>query len=107
MALCYLKFFALGVTRKTNYLKTILQGRRNRVQDVGRRYEEDAREIVFDIQVVILKRVVLLRVKDFEQGGRRVAAKVSAELVYFIEKDERVDRPCLLHHLNNLTGKRT
>src|SRR5215213_8960799 len=62
VTLRYLQLLALRVAREAEDFESVLQRRRNRVQDVRRRDEEDLREVVLNVEVVILKRVVLLGV---------------------------------------------
>jgi hypothetical protein len=54
---------------------------------------------------VVLERVVLFRIEDFEQRRTRVATEISPQLVYFIEQQNRIDRAGFLHHLDNLAGQ--
>ena len=54
---------------------------------------------------MVLKHVVLFRVENFEQGSARVAAKISAELVDFVEQQHRVHGAGFLHHLDDLAGQ--
>src|SRR5205085_4611372 len=97
---------AFGVARQTENFQTVLQRGRNGVQNIRRRNEEDFREVVLNVEVVILKRVVLFGVENFQKRRRRVAAEISAELVNLVEEDDRVHRSRLLHHLNYLAGQR-
>ena len=60
---------------------------------VGRRDEEDLREVELDVEVVVAERVVLRRVEHLEQRRARVAAPVGADLVDLVEQDHRVHRP--------------
>ena len=41
-------------------------------------------------EIMVGERVVLRRVEHFEQRRRRIAAKIRADLVQFIEQDDRV-----------------
>ena len=50
------------------------------------------RQVELDVQVVVAERVVLGRVEHLEQGRRRVAAPVGADLVDLVEHDHRVHR---------------
>src|SRR5262249_4240986 len=52
---------------------------------------------------VVAKAVVLLGIEHFEQGRRRITAKVSADFVDLIEHDQRIVRPGLLNRLNDAT----
>ena len=63
-------------------------------------------QIVLDVQVVIHEHVVLFRIENFEQRGRRVAAEIHRHLVDFIQHEDRVLCTGLLHHLDDLAGQR-
>src|SRR5215213_2295095 len=81
-----LELFSLGVTGETKYLESILKRRWNRMQDVGSGDEKYFREIVFNVEIVILERMVLFRIEHFEQCRTRIATKVRAELIDFVEQ---------------------
>ena len=61
------ELFEFGVAREADDFHAVLQGRRNGVQHVGRGDEEDLREIVFHVEVVIDEHVILFGVEHFEQ----------------------------------------
>ena len=105
MSLRDLELLSFGVTGEPEDFETILKRGRNRVQDVGSGDEKYLGEIVFDVEIVILERVVLFRIEHFEQCGARVATEVGAKLVDFVEKQYGIYGGRLLHHLNDLTGK--
>ncbi len=50
---------------------------------------------------MIAESVVLFRVQRFQQGGRRVAAKIVAQLVHFIENDDGIARAGLFQGLDD------
>ncbi len=74
--------------------------------DVRGRDEHHVREIVGDLEVVVGEGVVLLRVEHLEQRRRGIAAEVVADLVDLVEHEDRVDRPDLLHALDDLARER-
>jgi len=76
------------------------------VQHIRRRDKKDLCQIVFNVQVVILKHVVLFRIEYFQQGRARVATKIRSQLVHFVEQQHRVDGAGLFHHLNDLARQR-
>ena len=76
-----LELFVLGVAVQAEDLHAVLQRAGDGVEDVGGGDEEDLREVVFDVEVVVLEAGVLLGVEDFEQGGGGVAAEVGGHLV--------------------------
>ncbi len=86
----YLKFFVLRVTGKTQYFHPVEQWHRDCVHHIGGGYEHDVCKVKRHAKIMIHKRVVLLRVKHFQQGGTWVSSKIRAELVYFIHHENRV-----------------
>ena len=97
-----LDLLELGVPGELQHLHPIPEGLGHGVQDVRRADEHHVREIELDVEVVVQKRVVLLRIEHLEQRRRRVAAEVHRHLVDFVEQEDRVDRAGLLHHLDDL-----
>ena len=93
------------VAGQLQHFHAVAQRLRNRVQHVGGADEHHVREVVFDVEIVIEERAVLLGVEHFEQRRRRVAAEVHRHLVDFVEQEHRVHRPGLLHHLDDLAGE--
>ena len=73
---------------------------------VGGGYEEDLREVVFDVEVVIDEHEILFGIEHFEQRRGRIAAEIHRHLVDFIEHEDRVLGAGLLHHLDDLAGQR-
>ena len=76
------------------------------MHDIRRGDKENFRQVVFNVQVMVLEHVILFRVEHFQQGRARVAAEICAEFVYFIKQQHGIDRAGFLHHLNDLTGQR-
>ncbi len=73
---------------------------------VGRGEKDDLRDVEGDVEVVVLKRDVLLGVEGLEQGGGRVAAHVDAELVDLVEHEHGVLAADALEGLNDAPGQR-
>src|SRR5579864_2063364 len=69
------------------------------MQYVGRRQEDDLRKIIGHFQVVIGEGVVLFEIEYLEQGCRWVAPVIAADLVDFVQHEERVERAGRLHGL--------
>ncbi len=69
---------------------------------VGGGDEQDLRQVVVDVEVVILEGGVLLRIEDFEQGRGRIAAEVRRHLVDFVEQEDGVLGARALHVLDDL-----
>ena len=78
----------------------------NGVQHVGRGHKEHLREIVVDVEIVILEGGVLLGVEHFKQRRCRIAAEVGGHLVDFVEQEDGILGAGALHVLNDLAGQR-
>jgi hypothetical protein len=77
------ELFLLGVALQAEHFHAVLQRGRDGVHDVGRGDEEHLREVVVDVEVVILEGGVLLGVEDFKQRrgrGRRGSRRPSCRL---------------------------
>ena len=105
VALGDLELLLFRVTGEADDLHAVQQGRRN-VQRVRRRDEHHARQVIVDLQVMVVERGVLFGVEHLEQSRRRIAAEVLAHLVDLIEQEERVGLLRLLHRLDDLAGHR-
>ncbi len=88
-------------------LHPVLQRERDGVLHVRGRDEHDAREIVVDIQIVVVEGHVLLGVQHLKEGRGRIAAEVHAHLVDFIQQHQRIDDTGPLHRLQDLSRKRS
>src|SRR5882724_3698677 len=100
MSESYLTLLFFCVTGETNNFHAVTKSGLNSVQYVSRRHEDDVRKIKRDTQVVVAETVVLFGVQHFEQSGRRVAAKVRAHLVNFVQHYQRIICSRLLDSLN-------
>src|SRR5439155_3694431 len=79
------EFLALGVARQIDQLHPIEQRSGNSADVVRGRDEDDLRKIEGHVEVAIDKSVVLAWIEHLEQGARRIAAKVGADLIDLIE----------------------
>ena len=48
----------------------------------------------------------MLGIENFEQGGRRIAPEIGAQLIDFIQHENRIARACAPYVLDDLAGKR-
>ena len=99
------ELFVFRVARQADHFHAIQQRPRN-VHGVGGAHEHHVREIVIDLQVVIVELLVLLRVQHLEERRGRVAAVIHAHLVDFVEQKQWVAHTGLGHFLQQLTGHR-
>src|SRR6266702_3266507 len=94
----------LGVAVQPDDLHTVQQWLRDRLDDVGGGDEQHVRQVQLDLEVVVAERVVLRRVEHLEQGRRRVAPPVGADLVDLVQKEHRVHGPGLLDGPDDAAG---
>ena len=85
-----LDLFALGVTRKIQYLETILKRRRDRMQNIRRRNKKHLRQIVINVEIMIPKCSVLLRIEYLKQRPEKLYTKTSV-MIGLGETDEELD----------------
>ena len=88
--LCDLHLLFCKVTAHIDHLHTVLQSRLDGVDAVGCRDEENIRQVVVNVKIVIVERCVLLRIKGLKQSRRRIALEVAAELVDLIKHNHRI-----------------
>ena len=87
---------------------TVEQRLRNGAEVVGRCDEEHFREVVVNVEVVVVECRVLLGVEHFKHRRCRVAVDgVLCDLVDFVEDEYRVRRSSLLNRLDDTTGHRS
>ena len=91
-----------------NKLHSVEQRCRNRVQVVSCSNEHHMRQIVVNIEEVIVKSIVLLGVEDFEQSRRRVTVICHlAYLIYLVENEDGVGRTSLEQALDDTSRHST
>ena len=78
------------VPRQLDDLHAVAQRLRYAGQHIGRGHEHDVGQVEGQIDEVIGKSVVLLRVEHFEQRRGRVSPEIPAELVYLVQHEDRV-----------------
>ena len=76
------------------------------MQHVGGGDEKYLRQVVFHVEVMIAEAVILLRIQNFQQRRRGIAAEIHGHFVHFIEHDHWILGAGLLHHLDDLAGQR-
>ena len=76
-------FSSFRVASEFDQFHTIEQGSRDGGDAVGRREEENLREIEGNVDVVIVESFVLFRIECFKQCRSRITAEIRADLVDF------------------------
>ncbi|KAF5029653.1 hypothetical protein DSECCO2_646360 [anaerobic digester metagenome] len=108
MAFGNFQFFFLCVAAQVNDFHTVAQCGMNGRQIVGGCNKKYSRQVIIDLEIIIVESIVLLRIKHFEQRCLRVALHgVSRYLVDFIQHKNRIRRFHFFQVLNNSSGKRT
>src|SRR5260370_132820 len=105
VALGDLDLLVLGIAGQADDLHTVHQRLRH-AQRVGRGDEQHVRQVVFDLEVVIVEGRVLLGIEHLQQRRGRIAAPIGAELVDLVQQEQRVRGFRLLHALQHLAGHR-
>ncbi len=100
-----LQLLLLGVAGKLQNLHAVLEGRGNGVQEIRRGDEHNLGEVIAHIQVMVRKRIILLRVQHLEEGRGRVAPEVGADLVHFIQYKDGVVGTNPAHALDDAAGE--
>src|SRR3546814_2863902 len=90
VALCDLDLFILGISGQADDLHAVQQRLRH-VERVRRRHEHHVRQVVVDLQIVIVELGVLLRVQHLEQRRRRIATEILPKLVDLVQQEQRSD----------------
>lgn len=85
----YLHFLLGDISAELNDLHTVEERPRNGVEVVGGGNEHHVREVVVDVEIVVVERLVLFGVEDLEECRCRIAVDgVLRHLVDLVE-DER------------------
>ena len=98
----YLELLRVDVARQLDYLHAIDEGRRDRVQSVGRADEEDVGQVEGQVEVVVAEAEVLLRIEGLQQRARGIALVRDAHLVDLVDHEYRdrgswlILRPCTI-----------
>ena len=97
----YFQFFLIDVAGEFDDLHPVPESRQNGVAHVCRGDEHDLGKVKGHVQIVIAEGMILLRVKDFQQCGRRVSAEIGSDLVNFVKHEYGVVGPGILEPLND------
>ena len=90
IVLCDLILFLCKITAHIDHLHTVLKCRLDRLDIVCSSDEEHIRQIIVDIQIVIVECCILLRIKRFEQCRRRIALYILCQFVNLVQHNDRI-----------------
>ncbi len=79
--------------------------RGNGVGAIGGGHEQHPRQVKGNIEVMVGKRPIVIRIQDFQERRRRIAAKIAPHLVDFIQHEHRIVGAGRLDPLNDTTGQ--
>ena len=68
----------------------------NRGDCVGGSDEKNVGKVVIYVQIVVVESDILLRIKNFQKGGRRVSLIVCPYFVNLVKDDDRIGSPGFL-----------
>ena len=81
-----LNFLFLSVAGYRNHFHPVQQRPWDVVHRIGGDHPQHPRQIKRQLDIVVAKGVILLRIKYFQQRRARVAAKIRAHLVDFVQQ---------------------
>jgi hypothetical protein len=103
VALGDLDLLVLGIALEADELHAVEQWLRQ-VERVRGAHEHHVAEVYVELEVVVLELRVLLGIEHLEQRRGRITAEVLAELVDFVEQEQRVAGPALRRLVTILPG---
>ena len=103
---CDRDLLPLRITGQLDDLESVLKRQRDRVLLIRGRDEHDITQIVIEIEIMVIERLILFRIEHLEQRTGRVAAEVHRHLVDLVEQEHGILRADLLERLDQLAGQR-
>lgn len=101
-----MSFFRFQVTVELDDLHAIQQRHRDSVQGIGCGDKKNLGKIIFQVQIMIHKGMVLLGIQHFQQGRGRIAPVVRGHLVHFVQAEQGIVELDPLQRLDNLARQR-
>ena len=105
VALGDLDLLVLGVAFEPDDLHPVEQRLRH-VERVGGGDEHHVRQVVVQLEIMVLEAAVLLGIEHLQQRRRGIAAEILAELVDLVEQEQRIAGPGLLQIGDDLARQR-
>ncbi|OQC53698.1 MAG: hypothetical protein BWX55_00919 [Deltaproteobacteria bacterium ADurb.Bin022] len=102
-----LQFFRFRVSGNADHFHSVLKRRRNRLQNIRRRNKHDFRQVVIQIQIVVVERKVLLRIEHLQKRSRRIASEIGAEFIHLIQTKDRIIGTGFFQKLDDFSGHRS
>ena len=102
----YLEFFRRCVARQFNDFEPVAQGGMDGIEPIRSGDEEHAGKVERQIEVMIRKGVILLRIEHFEQSRGGIPAEIGPDFVDLVEENDRITAFDASETLNDASGKR-
>ena len=99
--------FLCKITADIDHLHTVLQSRLDSVDVVGRRDEKDVRQVVIYIEIIIVERCILLRIKRFKKCRRWIPLYILGKFVHLIQDNHRIGCTCTVDAVQDTSRKRS
>ena len=100
----YFVFFIIGIAGEIYNFQTVAQRGRYAGKRVGRRDKHDFGHVIRNVQKVVHKVFVLLRVQQLQQGRGGISAPIRPHFVYFVQQENGVGAFGLADTLYNAPG---
>ena len=94
-------FFLHEVTRHFDDFHPVAQRTCNRAEVIGCGDEHHFRQIIVDIQKIIVKTAVLFRVEHFQQGRLRIPPEIVTHFIDLIQNENRIRSSCFFDTLKD------
>ena len=104
MILCDHQLLFIGIRTKLNDLHTVQQRSGHRIQRIRRGNEENIRQVIGNLQIMVPISVVLLRIQHLQQRCAGITAVVRTHLVDLVQQEQRIGAACLGHGSHNAAG---
>ena len=101
------QFFLCKITAYIDHLHTVLEGRLDGLDIIGRRDEKHIRQIIIYIQIIIMECSILLRIKRFQKSRRRISLYILGKFIHLIEDDDRIGSTRTVDTVQDTSGQST
>ena len=100
-------FFLGQVAAEVYDFKTVKQRLLQGAERIGRGNKQHMRQVVVDVNVIVVEKLVLLRVEYFKQSGLGVTLEITPDFVNLVEQKNRITAAGALNGIDNTTRHST
>ena len=93
MLLRYMEMLRRRIAGQFDHLHAVKQRLRDRIPGIGRTDKEYMGQIIGQIDIMVFKCCILLRIQYFQKGRGRIPVKAGLQLVHLIEHHNRIHGP--------------